>query len=54
MQTALFLPGILYGKGEDDFYHMFENCLGSEYLEVYINGDNMIPVTYIKNCSTAL
>ena len=44
----------MYGKGEDDFFDIFSNCLGADYLESYLEGNNIIPVAYVENCAIAL
>ena len=48
------MPGIIYGKGEDDFFNIFSNCLGAEFLEVYLEGNNIIPIAYIENVAIAI
>ncbi len=54
IKTMIFLPGIIYGKGEDDFYQLFNNCLYKNSLNIYMEGNNLIPSVYIDDCISCL
>ena len=53
IDSKILLPGIFYGQGEEDFYPIFENCLNSQNLFIYGDGENILPCIYIldfANC----
>lgn len=41
------LPGVFYGKGEDYFKRLFEQALEGPCLELYMKGNNMIPMVHV-------
>lgn len=49
VKATLVLPGLLYGRGEDELYYIFEQCLKSESLQIYFEGDNYLPLIHVRD-----
>lgn len=46
--AKIILPGIMYGRGEDDFYFMVEKILEEQpVFQIYGNGQNFIPIVHV-------
>ena len=55
IKPVILVPGIIYGRGEDDFYSLFQDLLGcEETISVYGKGNNLLPLCHISDLSACV
>lgn len=55
INASIILSGIMYGRGEDDFYFLFEKLMEEKPVyAIFGNGLNHIPVVHVMNLAEKL
>ena len=55
LNTTLIVPGVLYGRGEDHFYDLFEGLFDKKRkLTVFGDGDNYVPMCHVSDLSSCV
>jgi hypothetical protein len=50
IRPIVLVPGIVYGRGEDDFYSLFQQLLGlQDVIKIYGKGNNLIPLCHVSD-----
>ena len=50
IRAVVVVPGIVYGRGEDDLYPLFQDLFGLEdTLKIYGKGNNILPLCHVSD-----
>lgn len=53
VETIVLIPGVPYGRGEDNFFSLFQDCLNKKNLSVFDEGKNILSVVLIDDLARA-